>query len=120
MMVYYTAVSKHKVDYVYGFCIAGTLGISCLAIGDVTGAGLNPWRILPASILTGELFTSAYSYAWVYYLGNTLAGVVCGLLWRLVYVGCGEQKPSNGGFCSDEEAVKLNVEADNHKDLMHL
>jgi len=85
-MVYKTAINKTKPDNgVYGFCIAGTLGLACLTIGSVTGAGLNPWRILPASIFTGQLFTGGYDYAWVYYVGEPLAGIMVGLMWRCIY-----------------------------------
>lgn len=36
------------------------------------------------------MFTGKYDYAWVYYIGNNLAGVLIGLLWRGVYM---EKKP---------------------------
>jgi len=46
MMIYKTAKCMDKANnHVYGFCIAGTLGIRCLIIGSATGAGLNPWRV---------------------------------------------------------------------------
>lgn len=86
LVVYKTAINNSKgVDSVYGFCISAVLGMSCLAIGPVTGAGLNPWRVFPAAILTGQLFTSGYGYAWIYYVGYPLAGVIVGLMWRFVY-----------------------------------
>jgi glycerol uptake facilitator-like aquaporin len=94
-MVYHTAVNSTKPnELVYGFCIAGTLGISVVTIGSVTGAALNPWRVIPSAALTGELWTAAYNqYAWIYYLGNPLAGVLIGLMWRTLFEIKAEAKP---------------------------
>lgn len=83
MMVYMTAVNstKPKTEW-YGLAIGGALGIACWTIGPMTGAGLNPWRCLGPAIVTGELFSSDYSYAWIYYLGNSGAGLLTGFLWK--------------------------------------
>ena len=85
MMVYMTAVNSTKPKTeMYGLAIGGTLGIAVWTIGPMTGAGLNPWRVLGPAIITGELFTADYDYAWVYYLGNTLTGIGTGILWLLI------------------------------------
>lgn len=89
-VVYLTAVSKNKEPATYAFCIAATLGVSCFANGAITGAGLNLWRMFPASLLTGELFKNSYNYSWVYFLANTIAGPICGAVWIWVYQ---EKKP---------------------------
>jgi len=75
--------------------------------------------MLPGSIITGELFTGKYSYAWVYYIGNTLSGLVCGLLWRWVYVGSCGTKENTWEFCADEETHEEHVKKQEEmKDLI--
>merc|ERR1711939_964596 len=89
-VVYLTAVNVSTRDPaakgVYGFAIGATLGVACFANGAITGAGLNLWRMFPASLVTGELQDPVYSsYAWIYFVANTLAGPVCGFVWNAVY-----------------------------------
>ena len=37
--------------------------MAVLSIGPITGAALNPFRVLGPAIVSGELFTSDYGYA---------------------------------------------------------
>merc|ERR1712034_200171 len=74
--------SANRQTMLFALEVSATVAVSCLTIQSTTGAGLNPWRIFPSSILTGELFTQGYWYAWVYYIGQPLAGLVTGLVWR--------------------------------------
>jgi len=75
-MVYATAVASTKPkSEVYGLAIGGALGMAVLSIGPVTGASLNPFRVLGPAIVSGELFTAKYSYAWIYYAGNYIGGI---------------------------------------------
>lgn len=107
--VYWTAVNSSKPNnWSFAMCISGVLGLSCISIGNITGAGLNPWRVLPASILTGELFTAGYDYAWVYYLGYPFAGVFTGFMWRLLYIERKQEEAAEAEPEQDEENNKLN------------
>lgn len=108
-LVYKTAVnSTAPQNGQFGLCIGGTLGVACLAIGGVTGAGLNPWRVFPAAIFTGELFTGAYAYAWVYYVGYIVAPIVTGLTWRCVYQDHSEAQEEKK---EEEQPINQPVEA---------
>lgn len=109
-MVYKTAVNVTKPNNgVYGFCIAGVLGLSCWTIGSVTGSGLNPWRVIPGSMLTGQLFTMEYDYAWVYYIGNPLAGVLVGLLWRCIYEERAPADDARNALEGDVDGERVNL-----------
>lgn len=107
-MVYHTAINKTKPNnFVYGFCIAGTLGISVVTIGSITGAALNPWRVIPSAAITGELFTVDYNkYAWIYYLGNPLAGALMGLFWKLFFQVCEKKTPE---VIHDDEEITVKL-----------
>lgn len=95
-MVYATAVSATKPkSEVHGLTIGGALGMAVLSIGPITGAALNPWRVLGPAIVSGALFTAKYDYAWVYYIGCPLGGAICALLWRFLYMVDFEKKEGN-------------------------
>lgn len=82
-IVYMTNINRTKpYSDIYGMAIGGGLGLSILSIGNITGSALNPWRVIGPAIVSGELFDSEYSYAYVYYIGCTLSGIAFGLLWR--------------------------------------
>jgi len=105
-MVYHTAVNSTKPnDLVYGFCISATLGVSVITIGDITGAALNPWRVIPSAAVTGELWTMNFNrYAWIYYLAIPLTGVMVGLFWKLMF----QAKEVAAPLEDQEETVGLN------------
>ena len=83
-MVYATAISSTKPkSEVYGLTIGGALGMAILSIGPMTGAALNPWRVVGPAIISLELFNmSKFSYAWIYYIGCPLGAFLCSLFWR--------------------------------------
>jgi len=93
-MVYATAVvdrpepvdpkvaALKKDTHVYALTIGGALGMAVLSIGPITGAALNPWRMMGPAIAAHELWANHYLYAWIYYLGCPLGGLLCALLWR--------------------------------------
>merc|ERR1740139_1098380 len=85
-MVYSTAihVTKPKTE-VYGLTIGGALGMAILSIGPITGAALNPWRVIGPALITGELFQPTYWYGFVYYAICPLAGAAMGGLSYLVF-----------------------------------
>lgn len=69
---------KRPVNAVWALCIGGTLGMAVLAIGPITGAALNPWRVIGPAMISTELFAGHYWYAFVYYLICPLAGCAMG------------------------------------------
>jgi len=71
---------------IYGFAIGGTVGMFIMAIGPITGACLNPQRMLGPAIIGGELIQSYYNYAWIYYIGDYLGGAIAGIVWYYVFV----------------------------------
>ena len=108
-MVYRTAVNSTKPNNgVYGFCIAGILGVSVMTIGNITGAALNPWRVIPSSILTGELWSGSYNYAYVYYIGCPIGGAFVGLFWRLLWQEKIKDNKELKNQIDHEENLKLN------------
>lgn len=105
-MVYSTLISKTKpVSEVYGITIGGSLGMAILSIGPITGAALNPWRVLGPACVSGELIRSEFWYAWIYYLGCPLGGVLAGIVWKLVFMWEDEVK---GSTDIKEEDLPLN------------
>ena len=84
-MVYATAVAKTKPQSeVYGLTIGGALGMAILSVGPMTGAALNPWRVVGPAVISGELFDiEGFGYAWIYYIGCPLGGLLCSVFWTL-------------------------------------
>merc|ERR1712224_752345 len=99
-MVYATAVPSIPVDakeaikgkYVrpqnntFALTIGGVLGFANLTIGPITGAALNPWRVVGPAMISGELFKGEYWYAFVYYLICPLGGAIMGGIAYLVFM----------------------------------
>ena len=98
-MVYATAISFEPQDKntnirnryarpqnnVWSLTVGGALGMAVLAIGPITGAALNPWRVIGPALITGELFQPTYWYGFVYYAICPLAGAAMGGLSYLVF-----------------------------------
>jgi len=70
---------------VWALTVGGALGMAVLAIGPITGAALNPWRVVGPAMVSGELFKPVYWYGWVYYIFCPLAGCMMGGLSYLVF-----------------------------------
>jgi len=103
-------------DYKYGrptnntfaLAIGGTLGMAVLSIGPITGAALNPWRVIGPAIITRELFQAHYWYAFVYYLIVPLAGAIAGGAAYLIFLRDESQYDPE-----TEEIEPINVEERN-------
>merc|ERR1711988_466349 len=96
-----TAVDTRAAHGVYGMCIGGSLTMSVLGIGGITGAALNPTRYFgPAlgGLLVGDGWPAG-SHAWVY-LFPFLGGLVACCL----YNWCFLEKPKV------ERVVEVEVE----------
>jgi len=102
------AHTRPKSD-VYGICIGGTVGMHILGIGPITGAALNPQRILGPAVVSGELFRASYDYAWIYYIGDYLGGAIAGLLWYFIFVDWSSKKE----IPTKEEDPQLNALKEN-------
>jgi aquaporin TIP len=72
--------------HVYSLTIGGALAMAILSIGPITGAALNPWRVIGPAFATQELFSNHYLYAWIYYVGCPLGGLLSALLWRFCFM----------------------------------
>ena len=95
-MVFSTAIHESKPSsQVHGLTIGGALGMAVLSIGPITGAALNPFRVLGPAIISGELFRSHYSYAWIYYAMCTLGGIFSALIFKLVFMRESESDENN-------------------------
>jgi len=70
----------------WSFGIGSVYGIMVLAIGPITGACLNPWKVLGPAIISRELFQGSYNYAYIYYCGGPIVGVLCGYYWRWIFM----------------------------------
>jgi len=92
----------------FALAIGGALGMAVLSIGPITGAALNPWRVIGPAIITRELFTGHYWYAFVYYLICPLAGALAGGAAWILFLRDEDQ-------CEEEDEVvePLNVKDDN-------
>lgn len=75
------SISKPKTE-IYGLAIGAVAAFSTLTIGPITGACLNPWRVIGPAAITFELFTAEFGYAWVYYIGCTTGAILAGLNWN--------------------------------------
>lgn len=107
-MVFATALGSSKPkSEVYGLTIGGALGMAILSIGPITGAALNPFRVLGPSIISGEIANSAYWYAFIYYLGCPLGGVLCGLVWKFVFMRLPSEPEDADNHADDEEKRQL-------------
>lgn len=86
-IAYITAVNHTRPrSDVFGFAIGGSVGMCIIAFGSISGAAVNPYRILGPAIVSGELFKKQYSYAWIYYIGDNLGGGLMGLFYYYVFV----------------------------------
>lgn len=86
-MVCITAVNKTRPkNEVFGMAIGGTVGMFVLCIGPITGASLNPQRILGPAVISAELWQKDYDYAYIYYGGDYLGGAIAGMVWYLLFV----------------------------------
>jgi MIP family channel proteins len=63
--------------------IGGTLGFAVMAIGPITGAGLNPARAFGPA-LVGSAFDGAGTFLFVYVLGPAVGALLAGFLYELV------------------------------------
>jgi glycerol uptake facilitator-like aquaporin len=64
-----------------GLAIGLTITMDILAGGPVTGAAMNPARAFGP-----ELVQSAWSDAWVYYVGPLVGGVLAALAYEYLYL----------------------------------
>ena len=77
-VVYGTAVDK-RAPKVGGLFIGLTVALDILAVGPVSGAGMNPARWLGPALLGGG-FTSG----WIYWVGPLAGGALAGLVYANV------------------------------------
>lgn len=80
------AALMKKDTHVYSLTIGGALGMAILSIGPITGAALNPWRVIGPAMASMELYSNHYLYAWIYYLGCPIGGLLCALLWKFCFM----------------------------------
>ena len=88
-VIYFTEIitTKPKNEHYCRFLIWGTIGFNIMSIGPVTGSCLNPCRMLGPAIISSVLFTSGYSYAYIYYIAPMIGSGLCGICWRFIYAG---------------------------------
>lgn len=119
-MVYSTAVHDTKPStQVYGLTIGGALGMAILSIGPITGAALNPMRVLGPAIISCELFTGHYSYAWIYYAICTLGGLFSALIFKLVFMRESEDSENENQNPDEKEGNVAVDDGENDKLMEH-
>jgi aquaporin NIP len=69
-MIFALVVDKRAPKHIYGIAIGGTLGVSVLSFGTISGGCLNPARVLGPAILSLEL-----GQLWLY-IAAPIAGCV--------------------------------------------
>ena len=76
-----------------GFVIAGTLGVIVMAMGPLTGAGVNPARAFGPELVAGELGTDLGSWLLVYVVGPIVGAVLAAFTYFYMVLTPGLKEP---------------------------
>jgi len=105
-----------KSSGVVSLAIGGTLGMAVLTIGPITGAALNPWRVIAPSIMTMELWSNHYWYAFIYYIGCPVGGLLAALVWRFTFMKKDQEQIDDEAL--EEERVKNAINVDDEAEKL--
>lgn len=86
-IILFTALhhTRPKSD-VYGICVGGMVGLWIMGGGGISGAGLNPQRVIGPAIVSGEFWTYTYHNGWIYYGIPWLGGLAAGFIYYYGFV----------------------------------
>eukprot|EP01084_Bolivina_argentea_P124577 220750_1 len=108
MNIHCASDSRLKNNQIYASAIGGTLTVSALAIGGVTGAALNPavWcgTVASAASCVDDLNLKA---AWIYWIAPLCAGVGSGLWFHFIYNWDGSADKFEESMLNSKEAMQL-------------
>lgn len=106
LIIYMCGVNRTKTPNIHGTAIGAYVAISILGMGNMTGSCINPFRMLGPAIVSGELFESGYSYAYIYYVAPFIGGAACGIWWRLTFTVKHDENLEK--LVRDEKSLKKN------------
>jgi hypothetical protein len=86
-IILFTALhhTRPKSD-VYGICVGGMVGLWIMSGGGISGAGLNPQRVIGPAVVSGEFWTYSFHNGWIYYGIPWLGGLAAGFVYYYVFV----------------------------------
>jgi hypothetical protein len=86
-IILFTALhhTRPKSD-VYGICVGGMVGLWIMSGGGISGAGLNPQRVIGPAVVSGEFWTYSYHNGWIYYGIPWLGGLAAGYAYYYIFV----------------------------------
>lgn len=90
LVVLGTAVDPRAPKYVFPLAIGLTIVMDILAIGPLTGAAMNPARVLGPAIASGT-----WGNHWVYWVGPLLGGGLAGALQQFFLMPGGLPRPGD-------------------------
>lgn len=83
LCVFCAGIHKKASAEAVSTCVGMSLGLMILAIGNYTGAALNPCRVLGPSILSGRFMERGF---WIYYIGTIAGGACAGIAYKYVFI----------------------------------
>ena len=81
-----------------------SLGLSVLAIGNYTGAALNPCRVLGPALFSGTIVERGF---WIYYLGPIIGGAFTGIAYKYIFIETDEEREEVVNVSLKEELAKI-------------
>ena len=89
LCVFSAGVHRKASDATVGFMVGCSLLIGVLSIGNLTGAALNPARVLGPAIITGKVAEKGHM---IYYFGPIIGGLVTSKTYDYFFIkGMGRQ-----------------------------
>ena len=89
LCVFCVGVHKKASAETTATCVGMSLGMMVFAIGNYTGAALNPCRVLGPAFFSGRIVERGF---WIYYLGPILGGVCTGMAYKYIFIESEEEK----------------------------
>ena len=91
---------------VYGIAIGGLVGLFIMGGGGISGATLNPQRVIGPAIVSGEFWEYSYHNGWIYYGIPYLGAITAGYAYWYGFVDwSGKEhqaiRDENGGMDDD-------------------
>merc|ERR1719183_279681 len=98
-----TAIDQRAAPGVYGMCIGGSLTMSVLGIGNITGAALNPFRYFGPQIGGAIILGHWTGSDWYIYFAPFVGGLFAALMYAFVFLEDPKEEEVEG-------EVEVNVE----------
>ena len=89
LCVFSAGVHKKASAEVTSACVGLSLGLMVLAIGNYTGAALNPCRVLGPAFFAGRSLERGF---WIYYAGTLAGGLFTGVAYKYIFIESEQEK----------------------------